>query len=132
MKPTPEEQRGLRVYVAPCGVGLGHVTRCDLVAKELSKAGCNLVFSSYLDGLVYLKRTEWRTLVSPPMSFGTREDGTIDTKLTATQNGVTVGIWKFLRQVISETRQILRYNPAIVMSDTRVSTILAGYLLRKP
>ncbi len=120
------------MYISPCGVGLGHVTRSEALAQELSDAGCDVLFSSYLDALSYLRRTRWKHVESPPISFRTREDGTIDAKLTATQNGVTVGLWKLARQLVSEIQGIIHYDPGVVVSDTRLSTLLAGRLLRRP
>jgi len=122
----------MKLYVGTCGLGLGHITRCERIAREVSEKGDEVLFSSYLDGLDYLKRKGLRHYSATPISFKTREDGTIDPKLTATQNGVTVGLWKFVKQLIGEVQQLTRFRPDIVISDTRVSTLLAGMLLRKP
>lgn len=122
----------MRLYIGPCGLGLGHITRCERIAREFSERGDEVLFSSYLDGLDYLKRRGLRHYSALPISFRTREDGTIDPKLTATQNGVTVGLWKFVKQLVGEVQQLTRFGPDIVISDTRVSTLLAGLLLRRP
>lgn len=122
----------MRIYIGPCGLGLGHITRCETIAREFARRGDDVVFSSYLDGLEYLKSAGLRHFSAVPISFRTREDGTVDPKLTATQNGVTVGLWKFVKQLVAEVRQIVMYNPDIVISDTRVSTLLAGRILRRP
>src|SRR3989442_761791 len=66
------------------------------------------------------------------LSFRTREDGTIDQKMTMSQNGVTVGLWGFIRQLIGEVRQISAFEPDVVISDTRISTLVAAFILRKP
>src|SRR3990172_9392127 len=122
----------MKLYVGTCGLGLGHITRCERIAREVSEKGDEVLFSSYLDGLDYLKRKGLRHYSATPISFKTRKDGTIDPKLTATQNGVTVGLWKFVKQLVGEVQQLTRFRPDIVISDTRVSTLLAGMLLRKP
>ena len=113
-------------------MGLGHITRCERIAREFSSRGDDVIFSSYLDGLDYLRRTGLRYFSAFPISFRTREDGTIDPKLTATGNGVTVGLWKFVKQLLGEIKQIGRCQPDVVISDTRVSTLLAAILLRRP
>ncbi len=122
----------MKLYIGPCGLGLGHITRCERIAREFAERGDDIMFSSYLDGLDYLRRTGLRHFSASPISFRTREDGTIDPKLTATQNGVTVGLWKFIKQLVEEVEQIVRFKPDVVVSDTRVSTLLAGKLLGKP
>jgi UDP-N-acetylglucosamine--N-acetylmuramyl-(pentapeptide) pyrophosphoryl-undecaprenol N-acetylglucosamine transferase len=122
----------LRLYIGPCGLGLGHITRCDAIARELSSEGVDVLFSSYLDALDYLKRSGFTYFSAIPLSFRTREDGTIDLKMTMSQNGVTVGLWGFIRQLIGEVRQISSFEPHVVISDTRISTLIAAFILRKP
>lgn len=122
----------MRLYIGPCGLGLGHITRCDAIAREFSSEGVDVLFSSYLDALEYLKRSGFTYFSAIPLSFRTREDGTIDPKMTMSQNGVTVGLWGFIRQLIGEVRQISAFQPDVVISDTRISTLIAAYILRKP
>jgi len=120
------------LYIGPCGLGLGHITRCDAIAREFSNEGVDVLFSSYLDALDYLKRSGFTYFSAIPLSFRTREDGTIDPKMTMSQNGVTVGLWGFIRQLIGEVRQISAFEPDVVISDTRISTLIAALILRKP
>ena len=122
----------LRLYIGPCGLGLGHITRCDAIAREFSSEGVDVLFSSYLDALDYLKRSGFTYFSAIPLSFRTREDGTIDPKMTMSQNGVTVGLWGFIRQLIGEVKQISAFDPDVVISDTRISTLVAAFILRKP
>ena len=120
------------MYIGPCGLGLGHITRCDAIAREFSNEGVDVLFSSYLDALDYLKRSGFTYFSAIPLSFRTREDGTIDPKMTMSQNGVTVGLWGFIRQLIGEVQQICAFKPNVVISDTRISTLIAAYILRRP
>ena len=122
----------MRLYIGPCGLGLGHITRCDAIAREFSNAGVDVLFSSYLDALDYLKRSGFTYFSAIPLSFRTREDGTIDPKMTMSQNGVTVGLWGFIRQLIGEVRQISAFQPDVVIADTRISTLIAAFIQRKP
>jgi len=122
----------LKLYIGPCGLGLGHITRCDAIAREFSDHGAEVLFSSYLDALDYLRRSGFTYFSAIPLSFRTREDGTIDPKLTMSQNGVTIGLWGFIRQLIGEVRQISAFEPDVVISDTRISTLIAALILRKP
>ncbi len=120
------------MYIGPCGLGLGHITRCDAIAREFSQKGVDVLFSSYLDALGYLKRSGFTYFSAIPLSFRTREDGSIDPKMTLSQNGLTVGLWGFIRQLIGEVRQISAFDPDVVISDTRISTLMAAFVLRKP
>src|SRR5712691_3967458 len=127
-----DRTQGLRLYIGPCGLGLGHITRCDAIAREFSNENVDVLFSSYLDALDYLKRSGFTYFSAIPLSFRTREDGTIDPKMTMSQNGITVGLWGFIRQLIGEVRQISAFEPDVVISDTRISTLVAAFILRKP
>ena len=122
----------MKLYIGPCGLGLGHITRCDAIAREFSNQGVDVLFSSYLDALSYLKRSGFTYFSAIPLSFRTREDGTIDPKMTMSQNGVTVGLWGFIRQLVGEIRQIAAFHPDVVISDTRISTLIAAFIMRKP
>ena len=120
------------MYIGPCGLGLGHITLCDAIAREFSNEGEEVLFSSYLDALDYLKRSGFTYFSAIPLSFRTREDGTVDPKMTMSQNGVTVGLWGFIRQLMGEVQQISAFEPDVVISDTRISTLVAAFILRKP
>ena len=122
----------MKLYIGPCGLGLGHITRCDAIAREFSLQGVDVLFSSYLDALSYLKRSGFTYFSAIPLSFRTREDGTIDPKMTMSQNGVTVGLWGFIRQLVGEIKQISAFEPDVVISDTRISTLIAAFIMRKP
>ena len=122
----------MKLYIGPCGLGLGHITRCDAIAREFSRQGVDVMFSSYLDALSYLKRSGFTYFSAIPLSFRTREDGTIDPKMTMSQNGVTVGLWGFIRQLVGEIKQISAFEPDVVISDTRISTLIAAFIMRKP
>ena len=52
--------------------------------------------------------------------------------MTMSQNGVTVGLWGFIRQLVGEIKQISAFDPDAVISDTRISTLIAAFIMRKP
>jgi len=122
----------LRVYIAPCGIGLGHITRTDPIAKELNRRGVQTVFSTYLDGLEYAKHHHLRTFEAVPINFKVTSDGTIDFKMTAATSGFSLGIRRFLRQVIVEIQFMKRFKPDVVLSDSRASSLIAAWLLKIP
>ena len=122
----------MRVYMAPCGIGLGHITRMDPIAKELNARGVPSVFSTYLDGLQYARHYALPTFAAIPINFRVREDGTIDFKMTAATSGFSLGIRRFLRQIVFEIRFMKLSKPDIVFSDSRASSVVASWLLRIP
>lgn len=122
----------MRVYMAPCGIGLGHITRAIPIAKELNARGIETVFSTYLDGLEYAKRNHLPTYEAVPIYFRVTTDGAIDFKMTAASSGFSLGVRRFLRQVTREIRFMKQFKPDVVFSDSRASSLVAARLLRIP
>jgi UDP-N-acetylglucosamine--N-acetylmuramyl-(pentapeptide) pyrophosphoryl-undecaprenol N-acetylglucosamine transferase len=122
----------LRVYVAPCGIGLGHITRSVPIANELKRRGNEIVYSTYLDGLDFARENHLPTYEAVPISFKVTSDGTIDFKLTAATSGFSLGIRTFLRQVTQEIKYLRSFRPDVVFSDSRASSLLAARLMRIP
>jgi UDP-N-acetylglucosamine--N-acetylmuramyl-(pentapeptide) pyrophosphoryl-undecaprenol N-acetylglucosamine transferase len=118
--------------MAPCGIGLGHITRMHPIAKELNARGFRTIFSTYLDGLAYARQYALPTFEAPPINFRVKNDGTIDFKLTAATSGFSLGIRTFLRQLVFEIRFMKLFKPDVVFSDSRASSLLASWLLRIP
>jgi len=118
--------------MAPCGIGLGHITRMHPIAKELSRRGILSSFSTYLDGLQYARHHSMPTFEAAPINFRVRNDGTIDFKMTAATSGFSLGIRTFLRQIIFEIRFMRLSKPDVVFSDSRASSLVASWLLRIP
>ena len=122
----------MRVYMAPCGIGLGHITRAIPIAKELNSRGAETVFSTYLDGLEYAKRNNLSTYEAVPIDFRVTNDGTIDFKRTAATSGFSLGVRRFLRQVTREIQFMKQFRPDVVFSDSRASSLIAARMLRIP
>lgn len=122
----------MRVYVAPCGIGLGHITRCEPIADALVSQGAEVIYSTYSDGLDYARRRGLPTLPTVSIGFRVKEDGTVDFKMTATTSGFSLGVKRFLEQLTAEIRNIKRFKPDVVLSDSRVSSLIAGKLMGVP
>jgi len=122
----------MRVYVSPCGVGLGHIVRSAPIADELRSRGAEIVYSTYLDGLEYARARGFRLMESVPISFRVKNDGTVDFKQTAARSGLSLGLRRFLKQVRTEIRNMKRFRPDAVFSDSRASSIIAARLLGVP
>jgi len=122
----------MKVYIAPCGLGLGHIARCEPIARRLIEKGATVVFSTYLDGLQYAQIKKFRTVETIPISFKVRADGSVDFKRTASSSGFSLGVRRFLRQILKEVENIASFRPDIIVSDSRASSIVAATLLGVP
>ena len=122
----------MRVYVSPCGVGLGHIARTVPIVEEMRSRGAEVVFSTYLDGLEYAEARGYRLVRTVPISFKVKADGTVDFKQTAARSGLSLGLRRFLKQVTAEIRNMKRFRPDVVFSDSRASSIIAARLLGVP
>jgi len=118
--------------MAPMGLGLGHIARCEPVARRLIEKGATVIFSTYLDGLQYAERKGFRTVETIPISFKVRPDGSVDFKKTASSSGFSLGVRRFLKQLTKEIRNIARFRPDVIISDSRASPIIAAKLLGVP
>jgi len=122
----------MKVYIAPMGLGLGHIARCEPIARRLIEKGATVIFSTYLDGLQYAKRKRFRTVETVPISFRVRPDGSVDFKKTASSSGFSLGVRRFLKQITKEIRNIASFRPDVIISDSRASPIIAAKLLGVP
>ena len=122
----------LRVYLAPCGIGLGHITRVQPIGNELNRRGVETVYSTYLDGLDYARSNSLPTYEAVPISFQVTNNGAIDFKRTAATSGFSLGIRRLLEQVVKEIQYLKQFKPDVVLSDSRASSLLAARLLRIP
>ncbi len=124
----------LRVYFAPCGIALGHVGRCLPVAERLKNmfnGDVDILFSTYLDGLLFVKKTGFPVKESPPLSFIENPDGSVNVKLTVERSGLDI-LPNFFKQMLHELKTMCNFSPDVVVADTRLSSILAARMLDIP
>lgn len=122
----------MRVYFAPCGIGLGHVGRTMPIAKELRKERVEVAFSTYRDGIRYVEHEKLPLMKAPPIGFQVKPDGSIDFRQTAVNPGPFFASFTLLEQVNAEVKFIESFKPNIVVSDSRISSLLAARLLGIP
>lgn len=122
---------GKRIYFSPCGIGLGHVGRSHPIAKELKQRGADILFSTYLEGVDYVKKQGFPVVPSPPLSMVTDKTGSIDLRMSSVTQGIPA-IPRFLYQMNVEIEYMKAYQPDVVVSDTRLSSIFAANLLGLP
>jgi len=122
----------MRVQFSPCGVGLGHVGRCLPIAKKLEEAGAQVLFSTYKDGLRYLQQEGFPVVEAPPIGFVVKPDGTVDFRQTTVNPGPFFASFTFMKQVDAEIKIMKAFKPDVVVSDSRVSPLVAAKLLGIP
>jgi len=121
---------GLRAYFGPCGIGYGHVGRCLPIAEELLKQGATILFSTYREGLDYIKKLRLPLVESPSIGFSVDETGRVDLKRTSTKTFTVIP--KFLTQMNAEIENMRSFKPDIVISDSRLSSVVASEILGVP
>jgi UDP:flavonoid glycosyltransferase YjiC (YdhE family) len=102
-----------------------------MLAEKLSMASADVLFSTYLDGLEFARRKNLKTVKAIPVFYQVRPDGSVDLRATSARSGFSLGLNRFLHQLIQEIQDIKRYAPDIVLIDTRLSSLLAARLLGK-
>ena len=122
----------MKIYFAPCGIGLGHVGRCLPIAKRLAKENVEIMFSTYREGIGYVERENFPLLKAPPIGFQVKPDGSVDFRQTAINPGPFIASFTLLNQVGFELEAIGSIRPDIVVSDSRVSPLIAARLLGVP
>ena len=122
----------MKVYFAPCGIGLGHVGRCVPIARKLLEKNAQVVFSTYREGIRYIEQEKLPLIKAPPIGFQVKPDGSVDFRQTAANPGPFVASVTLLKQIDAEVQAIEGFKPDVVVSDSRVSPLLAARILRTP
>ena len=117
-------------YLAPCGIGLGHAARLLTVAKRLKELGHEVVFSSYSEAVHFIRKSGFKCAMEPPIKYEIKEDGSFDFKRTLAKGVPTV--FNFLQHLSGEFKIMSDYKPDVVISDSRLSSVVAAKLHKKP
>jgi UDP-N-acetylglucosamine--N-acetylmuramyl-(pentapeptide) pyrophosphoryl-undecaprenol N-acetylglucosamine transferase len=127
---SPLSPSSAAAYLAPYGVGLGHASRLLMVADHLKQEGINVQFSSYGEAVNYVSLRGYRCATVSPVEFAWSMEGGFSVK----DSIANIPVWfaNFSRQVNQEIRNILECNPDIVLSDSRLSPLVAARFLKVP
>jgi len=115
-----------RVYFAVFGSGLGHATRAVDISAKVRGGGAEVVFSSSGQGLGYLRKhaPDVQAVECPHLDVEWTEEGSFSSK------GFVVHFpymfRSFAHQVAFESRSVARAKPSVVVSDSKLSAVLAG------
>jgi UDP:flavonoid glycosyltransferase YjiC (YdhE family) len=101
-----------------------------MVADHLRQEGINVQFSSYGEAASYVSMLGYKCATVSPVEFAWSMEGGFSVK----DSIANVPVWfaNFSRQVSQETRHMLSCNPDIVLSDSRLSPLMAARLLKIP
>ncbi len=117
-------------YFAPYGVGLGHASRLVMVADQLRESGAEVRFSSYGEAASYVSLRGYKCFTVAPVEFAWSMEGGFSVKHSL----ANIPLWfaNFSKQVTQETRSMTACNPDVVVSDSRLSPLVAARLLKIP
>ncbi len=118
----------MRIYFAPCGIALGHAGRCIPVAKHFKNRGHEVFFSTYGEATEFVRKAGFPVEGVPPLKFYEKEDGTFDFRRTLSAGPRSLLV--FSQQVGAELNLIEHFKPDLVISDSRLSTVLAARMRR--
>ncbi|UCC57752.1 MAG: hypothetical protein JSW14_05085 [Candidatus Bathyarchaeum sp.] len=122
----------MRVLFCPAGVGLGHVGRCIPIARRLEKIGAQVLFSTYSEGFRYVEHEGFPVVEAPSIGVAVKPDGTIDFRQTTVKPGPFMAVFTFWKQVDAETKFMKAFEPDVVVSDSRASSLMAAKVLGIP
>ena len=122
----------MRVQFSPCGIGLGHVGRCVPIARRLEENGAQVLFSTYKEGTQYLLQEKLPVVEAPEIEFMVKPDGTVDFKRSVISIGPFFASFTLLKQIEAEIETMKVFKPDVVISDSRVSPLIAARLLGIP
>lgn len=111
-------------YLAACGMGLGHAARMLAVARRLRAAGAEVVFSTYGRAVKAVECSGYRCLAVRPVSYEVDEYGDVDVRRTVAKG--PANLYRFARQVGDELYFTGVLKPDVVISDSRLSTLIAA------
>ena len=121
-----------RVYFAVFGSGMGHATRSLEIARFLPPPEFDVLFSSSGQGLTHFRAVGEgaRTEASPPLDVEWTADGGFASKSVLPRFPYMFN--DFLRQLAFERGTMARFNPDLVISDSKLSVVLAAWSKSKP
>lgn len=90
------------------------------------------MLSTYREGIDYVEQEKLPLVKAPPIGFQVKPDGTVDFRQTITNPGPFLASFTLLKQINSEVRTIEKFKPDAVVSDSRISPLLAARILRIP
>ncbi|RDD54119.1 MAG: hypothetical protein BA066_00695 [Candidatus Korarchaeota archaeon NZ13-K] len=121
-----------KAYISPLGIGYGHASRCVNLARRLMDEGFSVYFSARGDALAYLKGLPYDLNVlgeGREILWRQREDGSPDFWGTLREPRI---LKEFIAQTLEERDYLEAIAPDVVISDSRLQTLIASEYLGLP
>ena len=121
-----------KIYFAVFGSGIGHVTRILEIAKLLPSDEFELRYSSSGQSFSFLRAKGFgaSSLKCPPLDVEWASGGGFSSHKVLP--GFPFMFNNFLKQLAFERNAIRAFDPTLVVSDSRLSPLLAGYSMGYP
>ncbi len=119
-----------KAYLTPYGVGLGHASRMMMLAERLGDSEIDIRFSSFGEGARYILMQGYECMTVPPVEFAWSIEGGFSVKYSI--SNIPLWLTNFSRQIQDEINSMIKYDPDIVVSDTRLSPLVASKILNIP
>jgi len=121
-----------KAYFTPYGVGLGHASRLVTIATRLNSYDLDVLlkFSSFGEATSYIEMNGFECNSVSPVELVWSGEGGFSIKNSL--GNVPSWFSNFLRQVNSEIGNLVTFSPNVIVSDSRLSSVVAGRLLRIP
>lgn len=114
-----------RIYAAVFGSGLGHVTRVDAIANELGQDGkYEFLYSTFDEAYDYLKKYNRQVNYAPSVDVKWNFAGGVSGAGTLLR--FPYAFSGFGKQISFEIEKISKFNPRVVLSDSRLSAVFAA------
>ncbi len=120
----------MKVYISFYGVGLGHASRMLLLANSLAEHGDDIRFSSFGDAAKYVKMHGFECFDVPPVEFSWNPDTGFSIKSSITK--LPENLMHFIGQCGNEGKNIVKFNPDVIIADTRLSSLVVAKALNLP
>ena len=116
----------MKILISVCGEGFGHTTRCIAVGEELSKEH-DIKFVAYGKSRDFIKRYGYEVYETCPEIKLSGKDGKFDMK-----KSIFNSKYNPAKAIKREMEIIKKYNPDLIISDCKYSTVIASKFLKKP
>lgn len=120
----------MKVLIMPCGIGMGHASRCIALTEELNKKNIEVVFASYGLGYKMLKEYGKYAITKLPDIKFYGDNGGLDIKHTAKKSVDMPYI--FLKSIYHESKIIKKFKPDVIVADAHYSVPITARVLGIP
>jgi UDP-N-acetylglucosamine--N-acetylmuramyl-(pentapeptide) pyrophosphoryl-undecaprenol N-acetylglucosamine transferase len=119
-----------KAYFTPYGVGLGHASRLIMVANNLQSSKVEIRFSSFGEAVMYISIHGYECVRVPAVEFAWNMKGEFSIKYSIAN--LPKWFTNFSRQVNNEVQYMIKYQPDIIVSDSRLSSLITAKFLGLP